>query len=79
MRPRGEGNGRCVGAAGGVPGTAGSTGAGGGGPSSRRHPSPSFPADLGPARCCYDRYGNNFNVFCSSEMLRLALFGRKAA
>lgn len=42
-------------------------------------PSPCLPAGPGLACCCYDCYGNYFNVFCSSEMLRLALFGWEAA
>lgn len=39
-------------------------------------PAPAYP-DL--TCCCYDCYGNNFNMFHSSEMLCLALFGWKAA
>lgn len=72
----GWGGGCCMGAAGSVPGAAGSTGASGG-LSSRCHPP--LPAHPGLACCCYDCYGNNFNMFCSSEMLCLALFGWKAA
>lgn len=39
----------------------------------------SDPADPGLACCCCDCYGNNFNMFCTFEMLCLALFGWKAA
>lgn len=39
------------------------------------HPLPGDPR----LACCYDCSGNSFNMFCSSEMLCLALFGLKAA